>query len=103
MRLRLLVLLLALGLIATACAGDAAESAGGDDAATQPPEAEAEPDDGQSAADAAEDQAEPATGPEAPAEVPEILDFQATTVAGETISGGDFAGQDLLFWFWAPW
>lgn len=35
--------------------------------------------------------------------VPEALDFQAQTVSGETFEGGEFAGQDLMLWFWAPW
>lgn len=37
------------------------------------------------------------------AEVPELLDFTATTVDGATFSGAEVAGQDVLFYFWAPW
>ena len=30
-------------------------------------------------------------------------DFVAETVSGSMIDAGDFAGQDLVLWFWAPW
>lgn len=29
--------------------------------------------------------------------------FVATTVDGRTIDAGDYEGQDLVLWFWAPW
>ena len=35
--------------------------------------------------------------------VPEILEFQATTVAGERFDGSSYAGRPIAFWFWAPW
>jgi hypothetical protein len=31
------------------------------------------------------------------------LAFTATTVQGEAFDGADYAGQDLMVWFWAPW
>jgi len=34
--------------------------------------------------------------------IPEILSWEATLVGGGTINGADLAGQDTLFWFWAP-
>lgn len=37
------------------------------------------------------------------ADVPEILDFSATTVAGDTFDGASAAGRPVLLWFWAPW
>lgn len=37
------------------------------------------------------------------ASVPEILDFRATTVAGEDFSGAAVAGKPVVLWFWAPW
>lgn len=43
----------------------------------------------------------PATG--APAEVPRELRFTAPRLGGGTIRGADFASQDLVMWFWAPW
>ena len=38
-----------------------------------------------------------------PADLPTQLDFTAATVAGGQVTGADFAGQDLVVWFWAPW
>ena len=46
--------------------------------------------------------AAPAEGT-APHEGPEVLQFEAATVAGGQLAGGDLAGQDLALWFWAPW
>ncbi len=31
------------------------------------------------------------------------LAFEAQTVTGETVDVGDYAGTDLVLWFWAPW
>ncbi len=30
-------------------------------------------------------------------------DFVATGIDGTTIDAGDYEGQDLVLWFWAPW
>ncbi len=35
--------------------------------------------------------------------VPEFLDFTAPDLDGSQIVGADYAGQDLVLWFWAPW
>ena len=37
--------------------------------------------------------------------VPEaqLLAFEAETIDGETVDVGDYAGSDLVIWFWAPW
>ncbi len=32
-----------------------------------------------------------------------LLDISAPTADGSTIELSDYAGQDLLLWFWAPW
>jgi peroxiredoxin len=37
------------------------------------------------------------------APVPEALDFTAAVVGGGEFSGADLAGEDIVFWFWAPW
>lgn len=29
--------------------------------------------------------------------------FTAETVDGEAIASTDYAGQDVMLWFWAPW
>jgi hypothetical protein len=30
-------------------------------------------------------------------------DFVATTLDGEELALADYAGQDVMLWFWAPW
>ena len=40
------------------------------------------------------------TGEAAPSSV---LDISAPAVDGTTINLSDYAGQDLMLWFWAPW
>lgn len=32
-----------------------------------------------------------------------LLDFEATTLDGETVVGADLADRALALWFWAPW
>lgn len=32
-----------------------------------------------------------------------LLDISASTADGSTIDLSDYAGQDLMLWFWAPW
>ena len=46
--------------------------------------------------------APPTTTTSSAAVVPVLLDFEAPLVGGGTIRGADLAGQDTLFWFWAP-
>ena len=35
--------------------------------------------------------------------MPEVLRFAAPRLSGGTIDGEDLSGQDVAFWFWAPW
>ena len=35
--------------------------------------------------------------------VAEVLRFSAPRLGGGTIEGVEFAGNDVAFWFWAPW
>jgi len=30
-------------------------------------------------------------------------DFVATSLDGEEVALADYAGQDVMVWFWAPW
>lgn len=30
-------------------------------------------------------------------------DFSGTTVDGQELISADYAGQDVILWFWAPW
>ena len=32
-----------------------------------------------------------------------LLDFEAQAVGGGDVHGADYAGRDLIVWFWAPW
>jgi len=32
-----------------------------------------------------------------------LLDISAPGADGSTINLSDYAGQDLMLWFWAPW
>ena len=34
--------------------------------------------------------------------LPDELEFEAVLIGGGTLRGADLAGQDILFWFWAP-
>ena len=36
------------------------------------------------------------------AAVPDELGFEAVLIGGGMLHGADLAGQDVLFWFWAP-
>jgi hypothetical protein len=38
-----------------------------------------------------------------PSQVPPELQFTAPRLGGGTVRGADFAGHDLVMWFWAPW
>lgn len=72
-----MALLMALALGAAACG-----SSDGDTAAAAAPVAESET---------------PA------AQEPSILELSAPAADGSTINLSDYAGQDLMLWFWAPW
>ncbi len=34
---------------------------------------------------------------------PSILELSAPAADGSTVNLSDYAGQDLMLWFWAPW
>ncbi len=33
----------------------------------------------------------------------DLLSFDAQTVAGDSVDVSEYAGSDLVIWFWAPW
>lgn len=77
---RLLALLTALALAAAACsASDGTPSAAESPAVSEGADSSAE---GGSAS---------------------LLDISAPAADGTTIDLADYAGQDLMLWFWAPW
>lgn len=85
--MRRLVLLLTLLLVAAACGQQTAAPATT----------------GSSASSGSTTTADGTTEPDRVAGTPELLDFQAQTVSGQPFDGADYAGQDLMVWFWAPW
>ncbi|MDH3705654.1 MAG: hypothetical protein OES57_06275 [Acidimicrobiia bacterium] len=43
-------------------------------------------------------------GGEATASGPDSApDFSGTTIEGTELVSADYAGQDVILWFWAPW
>ncbi len=111
MRHRLALLTLT-AVLAVACGGDAEEGAAPatEDTATTTPAPTTEAAGGQTtvappASEAPATTAAPATGATAQAapETPEILAFTAQGVDGEPFDAARLAGDDVVFWFWAPW
>ena len=105
---RILPCLFAVALLGAACGGDspnengAASSAEGSDASSTS--------DGDANASSGTDEAptdegqEPTAGPAsdgAGGDWP--LSFSGELVDGSQFDSGDYAGQDLVLWFWAPW
>ena len=90
---------LVLALAMTGCGADTKDEAkpdhprpSGSNAAAAPTPAPSDPSKGTS------DQAsEPA------AEVPELLQFEASTIDGASFDGASVAGKPVVIWFWAPW
>jgi thiol-disulfide isomerase/thioredoxin len=87
-------------LLAGCGADDAGDAADDPAAASGSPAAASEDDAASVPAPAASDPAEPS---EPAAEVPDILRFEATTVAGDAFDGASVAGRPVVLWFWAPW
>ncbi len=50
-----------------------------------------------------ETQAETAGADAGEAAPSSVLDISAQAADGTTINLSDYAGQDLMLWFWAPW
>ncbi|QYJ02648.1 redoxin family protein [Nocardioides panacisoli] len=95
--------ILATGLVLglAACSGEAEPTASSTASATPSAPEDPTPADDDAAT---EGSAEPATAtPTAEAPVPEVLEFEATTVGGRSFEGASLAGQPVVVWFWAPW
>lgn len=76
---------------------------GDDPATTAASSTTSSPSDEPSAAPSEEPSAEPADADDGTAGTPELLDFTATTVGGESFEGASLAGSPTVLWFWAPW
>lgn len=76
---------------------------GDDPATTATSSTTSSPSDEPSTEPSEEPSAEPADAGEGTAETPELLDFTATTVGGESFDGASLAGSPTVLWFWAPW
>lgn len=49
------------------------------------------------------DAAAPAPAVETGGAPASVLDVSAPAADGTTVNLSDYAGQDLMLWFWAPW
>ncbi len=78
-------------LLLSACGDDPATTTGSSTTSTRSEEPSEEP------------SAEPADAGEGTTGTPELLDFTATTVGGESFDGASLAGSPTVLWFWAPW
>ncbi len=95
--LRTLLLTSVLALALAACGsegGSAAPQAGSADTSAAVPATPSQP---SSSPDAI------AAGKPSVAAVPAVLDFSASTVAGDGFEGASLAGKPAVLWFWAPW
>ncbi len=81
-------------LVLSGCGRDAAT----DEVAVDTPSASASPTSGEADAGAGA-----GAGGEEDTATPELLDFTATTVSGDSFDGADLAGRPAVLWFWAPW
>ena len=85
-------------------AGKATPTSQAPSSAAPPAQPTAPPADSVDPADPADPSSAPETEPEPePAAVPDSLQFEATTVSGETFEGASVAGRPVVLWFWAPW
>lgn len=91
-RMRLASLLTASAFAVAACGG-------GEPAAIEATSTPTEPAPSSSTPSGTPDAGAPGNGPQ----VPEFLAFEAPDVRGGQVVGSDYAGQDLVIWFWAPW
>jgi thiol-disulfide isomerase/thioredoxin len=106
LRKRLAMVLVATALAVTACGGgtsddvDAGMAAGSptSGAATSPADAASAP---AASGTAPAGSAAPPAG--SPVQVPDKLQFMATTLDGTEFKGAELAGKPVVFWFWAPW
>jgi thiol-disulfide isomerase/thioredoxin len=97
MRRLAIALVAPLAISLAACGGEASTSADdpGSASATDSPSAASSDSSGDAGS---------TDGAERPAgDVPALLDFTSTTVAGEDFEGASLAGRPVVLWFWAPW
>ena len=119
-RSALVAALLAVSLLAAACGGESAsEQVAFDDApastaspTTVTPQTTAPAasgSGGESGGDSSDSANDAEAAPAAPAETqpePDLSNwptFSSMTVYGDAFESVDYAGQDVLLWFWAPW
>lgn len=104
-RMRRLVVATAVPLLLLlgACGDDPATTAASSTTSSPSDEPSADPSEALSDAPAEEPSAEPADAGDGTAATPELLDFTATTVGGDSFDGASLAGSPTVLWFWAPW
>ncbi len=102
---RILPCLFAVALFGAACGGDPSSETSAE--STDASESDSSTD----ATSTGETDAVPAAEGQAPADDPASdgagvdwpLSFSGELVDGSQFDSGDYAGQDLVLWFWAPW
>lgn len=105
---RLLAGLAAATLALAACGSDDPSTVDAAPPTEESPAGDASPSDqssggsGDAESGAADDDAPATGGDDAPADTGPLTGTFAT-VDGDMIDLGDFAGQDVILWFWAPW
>lgn len=104
-RMRRLVVATAVPLLLLlgACGDDPATTAASSTTSSPSDEPSADPSEDPSEDSADEQSAEPADAGDGTAATPELLDFTATTVGGDSFDGASLAGSPTVLWFWAPW
>lgn len=105
MRRRLRIALAAAMLALAGCGGQQAASDGGPAAtgnASSASSPTSSPSSSPSSSTSSSTFSSPSSSPLS-SDVPELLDFTATTVGGETFEGASLAGTPTVLWFWAPW
>ena len=104
-RMRRLVVATAVPLLLLlgACGDDPATTAASSTTSSPSDEPSADPSEAPSEDSADEQSAEPADAGDGTAATPELLDFTATTVGGDSFDGASLAGSPTVLWFWAPW
>lgn len=118
---RLLAYLGTVVLLASACGSTSSQTASSPDSSSQSslgelradPTANEQPSASSDAEPSSQSEGSPATNPSTPAAtnpeppqkiaVPAALSWTGNDLAGNPINAAEFAGQDVLLWFWAPW
>ena len=96
-RLATLAAIAATSALLAGCGGDSTDTGAAADSTSEPITTQPPP------VSSNEDKPDNDRVAEPTADVPEVLDFDATLVSGADFDVRGLAGNDTVFWFWAPW